>query len=208
MELAREACRAFGWPAVAAPGFEGDDIIATMAGAAKDRQVAIVASDKDFLQLVSDRVFVVCPTKKVLYASLDVEAKWGVPPRLMADLQSLAGDAADNVKGIPGIGPKTASELLRQFGSLEGILDNAALVKQPKRRASLIAGRASALHARRLVTLKADVPPMSLMPPLQDDAEMAALLAAPTPTDFAAAIAFCKRYELWAVAQNLEKHAK
>lgn len=206
MELAQEACEAFGWPAVAAPGFEGDDIIATMASMTKDRQVAIVASDKDFMQLVSDNVVVVCPTKKMLYASLDVEAKYGVPPHLMADLQSLAGDSADNVQGIPGVGIKTASQLLNQFGSLDKVLDNASLIKQPKRRASLIAGRASALHARQLVTLDSKVPPTSLVPPLQGSSELAAFLANPTPTTFEPAIAFCERHGLWQVAKNLRKH--
>jgi len=207
--VAIEACRAFGWGAYAAPGFEADDVIATMAKVASDnnqeRTVTIVGSDKDFYQLVTDTCFVICPSKKVLVTAAEVEAKFGVPPRLMVDLQSLMGDSVDNIKGIPGIGPKTGSELLRQFGSLEGVLDNAHLVKQPKRRESLLQHRAAALLARQLVTLHAEVPPSALLPPLQDLNDLESLLTSSTPTDFTAAAAFCETNHLWTVARSLNK---
>lgn len=208
-DIAIEACQAFGFRAFAAPGFEADDVIATMAKTASDlereRTVAIVGADKDFFQLVTDSCFVLCPNKKALVTPAEVELKFGVPPALMADLQSLMGDSADNIKGVPGVGPKIAAELLRQFGSLDGVLDNAHLVKQNKRRESLLEHRAAALQARELVSLHKEVPPSALNPPLRDVSELHALLTTNTPLDFSSAVSFCETNHLWAVSRSLKK---
>ena len=208
-DLALSACSALGFPTFSAPGYEADDIIATMASIAgsNGRPVAIVGSDKDFMQLVTDSCVMVCPAKKKLFTKVEVEAKFGVPPRLMVDLQSLCGDATDNIKGIPSIGPKTAAELLLQFGCLDAVLENAHLVKQPKRRAVLCEHADSARLAKRLVTLRQDVPPVSLFPPLRDGTELEAILSAPTPPNFPGAIAFCEDNHLWNVAKALRRHS-
>lgn len=180
-DLAYEACQAFGWTAVSAPGFEADDIIATFAaaagrgvgtggssGAGAKRGVVIVGQDKDFMQLVTDRCVLVDPARKRMFGTAEVEEKFGVPPRLMVDLQALAGDPTDNIPGVPGIGPKIAAELLRSWGSLGSVLDAAQAmdpsnpkkpaIKQTKRRENLVAHRDDALLSRRLVTLNSQVP--------------------------------------------------
>jgi DNA polymerase I len=208
-DIAKDACDAFGWRSFSAPGFEADDVIATMAkiSAANscERDVVIIGSDKDFYQLVTDSCFVMCPNKKELVSPVEVELKFGVPPRLMVDLQSLAGDAVDNIPGIPGIGPKTAALLLRQFGSLEAVLDNAHSVKQPKRRESLVMHKNAALLARRLVALRTDVPPSALVPLVLDSQDLDRLLATHTPTKFEEASSFCERNHLWTVSSSLRK---
>jgi DNA polymerase-1 len=159
-EIIREATRAFNLPSVEMEGFEADDLIATYARQAAERgwQVTIASSDKDLMQLVSDRIEMADPIRNRKIGANEVKEKFGVGPDKMVDLQALAGDATDNVPGVPGIGVKTAAELINAYGDLDTILERAPEIKQPKRRQALIDHAEAARLSRRLVTLKDDVP--------------------------------------------------
>ncbi|MGF1553224.1 MAG: DNA polymerase I [Paracoccaceae bacterium] len=158
--LIREATRAFGLPAIEMEGFEADDLIATYARAAREAgaHCTIVSSDKDLAQLVGSGVVMLDPIKEKTYDREGVEAHWGVGPERMVDFQALVGDASDNVPGAPGIGPKTAVQLLRDYGGLDDLLARAEEIKQPKRRQTLVDFADQIRLSRRLVTLKDDVP--------------------------------------------------
>ena len=158
--LIRDATRAFNVPAVEMEGFEADDLIATYARRAEaaGEAVTIVSSDKDLMQLVSDRVKLQDPLTYEPIGFDEVERKFGVPPDKVVDVQALAGDSTDNVPGVPGIGVKTAAELIRTYGDLETVLARAAEIKQPKRRENLLAFADQARLSRELVTLRDDVP--------------------------------------------------
>ncbi len=159
--LVREAARAFNLPVVEQRGFEADDLIATYARQAAESgiEVVIVSSDKDLMQLVRDGITMMDPMRNnAVIAAPEVEAKFGVSPDKVVDVQALAGDSVDNVPGVPGIGVKTAALLVNQFGDLESILDQAETIKQPKRRQSLIEFADQARVSRDLVVLKDDVP--------------------------------------------------
>jgi DNA polymerase-1 len=158
--LIREATRAFNLPCIETQGFEADDIIATYARQAEaiGGDVTIVSSDKDLMQLVTPNVHMYDSMKDKQIGIPDVIEKWGVPPEKMIDLQALVGDSVDNVPGIPGIGPKTAAQLLEEFGDLESLLARAGEIKQVKRRENIIAHAEQARLSRRLVELKTDVP--------------------------------------------------
>ncbi|MFM2128547.1 MAG: hypothetical protein RL477_93, partial [Pseudomonadota bacterium] len=158
--LIRDATRAFSVPAIEAPGFEADDIIATYARAAEEAgdEVTIVSSDKDLMQLVSERVSLQDPITYEKIGFAEVERKFGVAPGKVIDVQSLAGDSTDNVPGVPGIGIKTAAELINAYGDLDTLLERAGEIKQPKRRENLIEFAELARISRRLVTLRLDVP--------------------------------------------------
>ncbi len=158
--LVRDATRAFGRPAVELEGYEADDLIATYARQAEaaGAEVVIVSSDKDLMQLVSDRVSLWDTMKDIRYDRAGVIGKWGVAPEQMIELQALIGDSVDNVPGVPGIGPKTAVQLLEEFGDLEGVLAAADAMKKSKRRENLLAHADDARLSRELVTLKADTP--------------------------------------------------
>jgi DNA polymerase-1 len=158
--LIRQATRAFNLPCVEMEGFEADDLIATYARLACEAggDTTIISSDKDLMQLVGATVGMYDPMKDRQIAVAEVIEKWGVPPEKMIDLQALTGDSVDNVPGIPGIGPKTAAQLLEQFGDLDTLLARAGEIKQDKRRESIIANADKARISRQLVTLKTDVP--------------------------------------------------
>jgi len=158
--LIREAARAFGLPTIELDGWEADDVIATLARRAREAgvEVTIVSSDKDLMQLVRNGVELLDPIKQKPIGPAEVEEKFGVPPALVADVQALAGDSVDNVPGVPGIGVKTAAELIRTFGDLETLLDRAGEIKQPKRRERLQEFAEQARLSRKLVTLSQDVP--------------------------------------------------
>jgi DNA polymerase-1 len=158
--LIREATRAFNLPCIEMEGFEADDLIATYARLACEAggDTTIVSSDKDLMQLVGPSVIMYDPVKDKRLGIADVVEKWGVPPEKMIDLQALVGDSVDNVPGVPGIGPKTAAQLLEQFGDLETLLARADEIKQEKRRQSIIDNADKARVSRELVTLKNDVP--------------------------------------------------
>ncbi|WP_137129750.1 DNA polymerase I [Rhizobium sp. FY34] len=158
--LIRQATRAFNLPCIETDGFEADDIIATYARAAEaiGADVTIISSDKDLMQLVTATVHMYDSMKDKQIGILDVIEKWGVGPDKMIDLQALVGDSVDNVPGIPGIGPKTAAQLLEEFGDLETLLTRASEIKQVKRRESIIANAELARLSRQLVELRTDVP--------------------------------------------------
>ncbi len=158
--LVREATRAFNVPAIELDGFEADDLIAAYARLAREagRDVTIVSSDKDLMQLVGPGVRMLDPLKYRTIGPAEVVEKFGVPPAQVVDVQALAGDSTDNVPGVPGIGIKTAAQLIREYGDLESLLARAGEIKQPKRRDSLITFADQARLSRRLVQLAADAP--------------------------------------------------
>ncbi len=157
--LIREAVRAFNVACVESEGFEADDLIATYARLAREAgaEVTIVSSDKDLMQLVGDGVGMWDPVNNRAIGAAEVEEKFGVGPEKVIDVQALAGDPTDNVPGVPGIGVKTAAQLIREFGDLETLLAGAGSIAQPKRREALIAHAENARLSKRLVTLADDV---------------------------------------------------
>ncbi len=158
--LVKRASEAFNLATIEMPGFEADDIIATYARQAREAgmQVTIVSSDKDLMQLVGGGVVMHDPMKQRRIGPDQVQEKFGVGPERVIDVQALCGDATDNVPGVPGIGVKTAALLINEYGDLDGVLDRAGEIKQPKRRQSLIEHAELARVSRQLVTLKDDVP--------------------------------------------------
>ena len=158
--LVREATRAFNLDCIEAPGFEADDLIATYTQLALQTEatVTIVSSDKDLMQLVSDRVRMYDSIKNRFIGTKEVKEKFGVPPEKVVDVQALAGDSTDNVPGVPGIGIKTAAQLINEYGELDILLARASEIKQTKRRESLIAHADKARLSRELVRLRKDVP--------------------------------------------------
>ena len=157
--LVRDATRACNVASVEMEGFEADDIIATYAAQAKaaGADVTIVSSDKDLMQLVNDKVRMFDPMKNKPISYPEVHEKFGVTPDKVIDIQALAGDSSDNVPGVPGIGVKTAAELINTYGSLEELLKRAGEIKQPKRRENLLANAELARISKKLVTLSSDV---------------------------------------------------
>jgi DNA polymerase-1 len=163
--LVRDACSAFGVPCVELAGFEADDLIASYAkvGAENGHEVVIISSDKDLMQLINDQVRMYDPIKNKPIGPDEVVEKFGVPPAQVIDVQALAGDSTDNIPGVPGIGVKTAAELIKEYGSLESLLSYANTIKQPKRREALINNAENARISKKLVTLVTNTPlPISL----------------------------------------------
>ena len=158
--LIRDATRAYNLPAVEMRGYEADDLIATYARLAREKraEVTIVSADKDLMQLVRPGVVMIDPIKSRTIGPEQVMERFGVKPDRVIDVQSLAGDSTDNVPGVPGIGVKTAAELINTYGDLDTLLLHASEIKQPKRRESLIAFADQARLSRELVRLKDDVP--------------------------------------------------
>jgi DNA polymerase-1 len=162
--LIREAVRAFDLPCLEQAGFEADDLIATYAREAGERgaTATIVSSDKDLMQLVTDKVVMYDTMKDRRIGIPEVIEKFGVPPEKVVEVQALAGDSTDNVPGVPGIGIKTAAQLIVEYGDLETLLKRAGEIKQPKRRESLLENAEKARISRQLVLLddkvKLDVP--------------------------------------------------
>ena len=161
----RQATSAFNIPYVELMGFEADDLIASYAKEAeqKDMQVTIVSSDKDLMQLVSNKTSMLDTMKGKLIDKDGVFEKFGVYPEKVIDVQSLAGDSVDNIPGIPGIGIKTAALLINEYGDLNGLFKNASSIKQNKRRENIIEFEDQAYISKKLVTLKNDIPlPISI----------------------------------------------
>ncbi|HEY1545706.1 MAG TPA: DNA polymerase I [Xanthobacteraceae bacterium] len=160
----REAVRAFDLPCLEQAGFEADDLIATYARIACEAgaTATIVSSDKDLMQLVNDCVVMYDTMKDRRIGIAEVIEKFGVPPEKVIEVQSLIGDSTDNVPGVPGIGVKTAAQLIGEYGDLETLLARAGEIKQEKRRQSLVENAEQARISKRLVTLddqvKLDVP--------------------------------------------------
>ena len=157
--IVREATDAFNICRIEKQDFEADDLIATYArkAAAMGADVTIVSSDKDLMQLVSDKIAMLDPMKMKVIGDAEVREKFGVGPDKVVEVQALIGDSVDNVPGVPGIGPKTAAELINAYGDLETVLLRANEIKQPKRRQSLIDFAEQARLSRRLVQLDDNV---------------------------------------------------
>lgn len=156
----RRIVQALNIPALEAPGFEADDVIATLARAyaAQGVEVTVVTGDKDLLQIVSDRVGLLDTMKGARSGLREVVERFGVPPELVADVLGLAGDTSDNIPGVPGIGEKTAAKLVQRFGSLEGVLQWTSLVNGKSRRENLHLHADQARLSKRLATVRYDVP--------------------------------------------------
>ena len=182
--LVREATEAFGVPAIDAVDWEADDLIAAYTRAAEDAggETVIVSSDKDLMQLIRPGVSLLDPIKQKPIGPAEVFEKFGVAPEKLIDLQALMGDAVDNVPGVPGIGPKTAAQLLGEFGDLDAVLAAAPAMKPSKRRDALIENAEAARLSRQLVTLREDAPlsrPLAALAVAAPDRErLAAWLAA------------------------------
>ncbi|MGY8962747.1 MAG: DNA polymerase I [Rhodospirillales bacterium] len=159
-DLIRDATRAFNVACIDMKGFEADDLIATYSRMGKEAglKVTVVSADKDLMQLVGDGVEMLDPMKQRMIGPDQVMEKFGVTPDKVIDVQALAGDSADNVPGVPGIGVKTAALLLNEYGDLEAVLARAGEIKQNKRRENLIEFADLARISKELVTLRDDVP--------------------------------------------------
>src|SRR6201997_3026590 len=158
--LVREATRAFGVPCLELPGYEADDLIAAYACKVRDLggEVVIVSSDKDLMQLVGPQVAMLDTMKNLRIGHDQVVEKFAVPPEKVVDVQALCGDSVDNVPGAPGIGIKTASALILEYGDLDTLLARAGEVKQQKRRETLIEFADQIRLSRELVRLDCETP--------------------------------------------------
>lgn len=197
--LIREAVRAFDLPCLEQVGFEADDLIATYVRQACERgaSATIVSSDKDLMQLVTDCVTMYDTMKDRRIGIPEVIDKFGVPPEKVVEVQALAGDSTDNVPGVPGIGIKTAAQLIVEYGDLEQLLFRATEIKQPKRREALIENAEKARISRQLVLLDDKV---DLEVPLDD-------LAVHEP-DARKLIAFLKAMEFTTLTRRVADYSQ
>src|SRR5215470_14917873 len=195
----REAVRAFDLPCLEQDGFEADDLIATYARQACERgaSTTIVSSDKDLMQLVTDKVTMYDTMKDRRIGIPEVIEKFGVPPEKVVEVQALAGDSTDNVPGVPGIGVKTAAQLIIEYGDLEQLLFRATEIKQPKRREALLENAEKARISRKLVLLDDKV---DLEVPLDE-------LAVHEP-DARKLIAFLKAMEFSTLTRRVAEYAQ
>ncbi len=156
----RKSVLAFNLPSIELINYEADDLIATYVEQIleKGAKATIVSSDKDLMQLYRKNVRIYDPMKNKFINEEDVQNKFGVEAEKVIDVQALAGDSTDNVPGVPGIGVKTAAELIKEYGNLENLLKHANKIKQNKRRETLIENKDKAIISKKLVTLKKDVP--------------------------------------------------
>ena len=159
-EYIRKSVLAFNLPSVELMNYEADDLIATYVDKilSQGAKVTIVSSDKDLMQLYKKNVRIFDPMKNKFINEEDVQKKFGVDSSKVIDVQALAGDSSDNVPGVPGIGVKTAAELINKYGNLETLLKSAQEIKQNKRRETLLENKDKALISKKLVTLKHDAP--------------------------------------------------
>ena len=197
--LIREAVRAFDLPCLEQVGFEADDLIATYTRLACERGAiaTIVSSDKDLMQLVTDQVTMYDTMKDRRIGIAEVIEKFGVPPEKVVEVQALAGNSTDNVPGVPGIGIKTAAQLIVEYGDLEQLLFRAGEIKQPKRREALIENAEKARISRQLVLLDDKV---ELEVPLDD-------LAVHEP-DARKLIAFLKAMEFSTLTRRVAEYSQ
>jgi DNA polymerase-1 len=160
LPVIRELVDVLGIRTAEEPGYEADDLIGTLAAAAKAEGLrsVIVSGDKDFFQLVDESVTVLDPAKEVEYTEEGVEEKFGVPPSQVVEVLGLMGDSSDNVPGVPGIGRKTALDLISRFGTIEGVLEHIDEVSGGKRKQNLIENRDAAIMSRDLVTIDVNAP--------------------------------------------------
>jgi len=159
-EYIRKAVKAFSLPSIELINYEADDLLATYAKQIVDAgaKVTVISSDKDLMQLVSEKVRLYDPMKNKVLGENEVFEKFGVKPDQVIDVQSLAGDPSDNIPGVPGIGVKTAAELINKYKTLEILLENINKIPQNKRRETLLINKDKAILSKKLVTLKEDVP--------------------------------------------------
>ena len=159
-EYIRKSVEAFNLPSIELLNYEADDLIATYAKKIIESgaKVTVISSDKDLMQLVSTKIRLFDPMKSRVIGEKEVIEKFGVKPNQVIDVQSLAGDSSDNIPGVPGIGVKTAADLINKYKNLDTLLKKASEIKQNKRRETLIANKDKALLSKQLVTLKDDVP--------------------------------------------------
>ena len=159
-EYIRKSVEAFNLPSIEMLNYEADDLIATYCEKIlkEGAKVTIVSSDKDLMQLYKKNVRIYDPMKNKFISDDDVLSKFGVDANKVIEVQALAGDSSDNVPGVPGIGVKTAAELINKYGTVEKLLANADEIKQNKRRETILENKEKALISKRLVTLKKDVP--------------------------------------------------
>src|SRR5689334_8724956 len=197
--LIRDAVRAFDLPCLEQVGFEADDLIATYARLAGERgaTTTIVSSDKDLMQLVTDKVTMYDTMKDRRIGIAEVIEKFGVPPEKVVEVQALAGDSTDNVPGVPGIGIKTAAQLIVEYGDLEQLLFRATEIKQPKRREALLENAEKARISRQLVLLDDKV---DLEVPLDD-------LAVHEP-DARKLVAFLKAMEFTTLTRRVAEYSQ
>ena len=159
-EYIRKAVKAFNLPSIELINYEADDLIATYTKQIIDAgaKVTVISSDKDLMQLVSDKTRLYDPMKNKVLGEKEVFEKFGVKPNQVIDVQSLAGDSSDNIPGVPGIGVKTAAELINKYATLDVLLKNIEKIPQTKRRETLLTNKDKAILSKQLVTLKDDVP--------------------------------------------------
>jgi DNA polymerase-1 len=159
-EYIRKAVKAFSLPSIELINYEADDLLATYAKGIVEAgaKVTVISSDKDLMQLVSEKIRLYDPMKNKVLGEAEVFEKFGVKPNQVIDVQSLAGDPSDNIPGVPGIGVKTAAELINKYKTLDELLKNIEEIPQNKRRETLLANKDKAILSKKLVTLKDDVP--------------------------------------------------
>ena len=159
-EYIRKSVEAFNLPSIELLNYEADDLIATYAKKITEAgaKVTVISSDKDLMQLVSNKIRLFDPMKSKVIGEKEVIEKFGVKPGQVIDVQSLAGDSSDNIPGVPGIGIKTAAELINKYKTLENLLKRASEIPQNKRRETLLSNKDKAMISKQLVTLKNDVP--------------------------------------------------
>ncbi|MBO4630936.1 MAG: hypothetical protein J5858_03340 [Lentisphaeria bacterium] len=162
MEPIRNMIQAFGWPIVESEGFEADDLIGAAAVSDPEREVLILSSDKDLSQLINDHVKMLVPDrdgKGLLIRDIAAtREKFGVPPEGIVDYLSLIGDSSDNIPGVEGVGPKTASSLIAQFGSIEAMLAAPEQIAKESLRTKILASKEILKLNRRLILLNFDAP--------------------------------------------------
>ncbi|HSK50955.1 MAG TPA: DNA polymerase I [Solirubrobacterales bacterium] len=191
---------AFGYTNVKVEGFEADDVIATLARRAHEQgiPVMVVTGDRDAYQLVGDGIRVMSTSRGItetkIYDREGVVERYGVPPELVTDLMGLRGDTSDNIPGVPGIGEKTAAQLLQKFGSLEAVLENVEEVSGAKRKQNLVEHADDARMSKQLATLQYDI---------ETGVDLAAAMA--SEPDRGALRDFMREFELRAVMERLEE---
>ncbi len=191
---------AFGYTNVRVEGYEADDVIASLVRQARERgiEVMVVTGDRDAYQLVADGVRVMSTSRGItetkIYDRAAVEERYGVPPELITDLMGLRGDTSDNIPGVPGIGEKTATQLLQKFGSLEGVLENVEQVSGKKRKENLTAHAEDARLSKQLATLQYEI---------ETGVDLEAAMS--SEPDRGALRDFMREFELRAVMERLEE---
>ena len=196
----REVIAAMRFPALEVEGEEADDLIATLAlrAARAGWDVLIASNDKDFAQIVGPRIRLVRPNgnEPVVWDAAGVEARYGVRPEQMVDFLSLTGDSVDNIRGVSGVGEKTAAELLRKHGNVDKLLASAGEISKPKLREALLAAADQLRRNRRLVSLRSDLPLDVTLDSLKIQ-----------PPDYAKLVEICRRFGFKSLRTEFESES-